>query len=158
MSGAKEILSSLGTALGTAFPTYTVVYNAPIDGTYTGAGKWLKVHMMEEDASLQSQNVLGGKELVSPILSVSISQPITGADTPESLTRAGDLWDLAGSLRAAIFAWIIGTRSAPITGGITLSFTRFSTIPATLDLGATSGTETVTVQAYVTYTRNAGAA
>ena len=158
MSGAKEILSSLGTALGAAFPTYAIVYNAPIDGTYTGEGKWLKVHMAEEDASLQSQTAIGGKETVAPILSVSISQPIVGADAPESLTRAGELWDLAGSLRAAIFAWIIGTRSTPITGSIILSYLRFSTVPATLDLGATSGTETVTVQTFVTYTRNAGAA
>lgn len=158
MSGAKAIITSLGTALGTAFPTYAIVYNTPIDGTFSGVGKWIKVHMAEEPSSLMSQTALGGTELVSPILVVSLSREMTGTDTPESLTRAGDLWDIAGSIRAAIFAWIISTASAPITGGIHLSFSRFVTIPASLDLGATSGTETVTVQTVVTYTRSAGAA
>lgn len=157
MSAAAEILESLGTALAAEFTDYTVVYGLPVyDGTYVGVGKQIRIHMAQETATLQSQNVLGGKEVVQPLLSVTLSQPVDSANAPSSVERATALWDVAASLRGEIFAWILGTVAAPITGVGTVSFIDFTTTPALLDTGGNTGTESVTIQTTIRYTRNAG--
>lgn len=159
MSAAGNILASLGTAIGTAFPGYSVDYGLPVyDGTFTGIGKRILVHLAQEEETLQTQSLLGGMMRVEPLLIVSINQPVALAAAPNSLARAQALLEIASSIRAAIHGWILSTVSAPISGAGVLTYISQTTTPATLDMGDNTGTESVTVETKISYTRNAGGA
>lgn len=159
MSAAANILASLGSAIGTAYPTYSVDYGAPVpDGTFTGIGKRILVHLAQEEEELQTQSLLGGMVKVQPLLIVSIHQPVTSTDGSNSLARAQALLNMAADLRGVIHAWVLSTVTAPISGAGTLVYLSQVSTPATLDMGGNTGVESVTVETRITYTRNAGGA
>ena len=159
MSAASEIMASLGAALETAFADYEVIYGLPVyDGTFAGVGNQIRVHLAQETETLQSQNLLGGKSVVQPLLAVTLSQPVDSTDLPTSIERATAIWSIAADIRAAILTWILSTVQTPITDVGTVSFIDFTTTPALLDMGGNTGMESVTIQTTIRYTRNAGGA
>lgn len=159
MSAAANILESLGTALEAAFPDHAVVYGVPAyDGTFAGVGKRLRIHYGQEFSALASQMSTGGRENVRPWIAVTIEQPVSSTDAPDSLERAAAIWDLAADLRGEIIAWILSTRDVPITDAGTLSFVDQTTTPGQLDMGGNTGMESVTVQTTIQFSRTTGGA
>lgn len=159
MSAAGSIMASLGAALETAFPDHTVVYGLPAyDGTYAGVGKRLRIHYGQEFSTLASQISAGGRENVRPWIAVTITQPVSSTDAPDSIERASAIWDLAADLRQEIIAWIIASGSTPITDVGALSFVDQTTTPGQLDMGGNTGTESVTVQTTISFIRTSGGA
>lgn len=159
MSAASSIMASLGTYLEGEFADHRAVYGLPVyDGTFAGVEKLLRIHYGQEPAALVSQTVLGGRESVTPWIAVTISQPVDSTDEPDTIERASAIWDLAASLRSAIFAWIISTVSTPVSDVGTVSYVDSTTTPSQLDFGGNTGAESVTVQTTIKFTRNAGGA
>lgn len=155
---AGAFLAAIGGRLGTEFESYTVRYGAPDDsGLYVENASVITVRYSYETAEVQG-NQLGSPEIVSPRVMVSIRRQFSGDSTALAVHQS--LLDLAADVRLAIADLVLdhADGTAPISGFDTnLWFTGSATTPATVDIGATGSTESVTIEFTFRYIRNTGA-